>query len=219
MLEIGFPFSDPLADGSSIQYSSEQALKNGFTIEKGFSSLSNIAAETDLPLVIMTYLNIIEARGRQRFLERCGTAGVAGLVVPDLPFDSADGLRRLCREFSIDLIMLTSPTTPPERIRKIASATRGFLYLVSLRGTTGRRDKFPPGTLSYIRNTKKLSPVPALVGFGISGPAMAARAARYSDGVIVGSALVEIIRKGQNIRRTSQQLMKFLGSIRKEIRY
>ncbi|MEE8417266.1 MAG: tryptophan synthase subunit alpha [candidate division Zixibacteria bacterium] len=217
MIEIGLPFSDPLADGPTIQYSSRTALDNGFTIEKGFASIGRIAGKVSLPIIIMTYLNTVRAMGEKRFLRQCRKAGVSGLVIPDLPADLSDDIGRACRESCIDLALLVAPTTPVERIKKIAEQSKGFLYLVSVKGTTGKRNHFPPGTLSFIKRVKKLSPVPVLVGFGISSPSMAAEAARFSDGVIIGSALIEIIRCNGNLSEASRKLKLFLQSVEKEM--
>jgi tryptophan synthase alpha chain len=217
MIEIGFPFSDPLADGPTIQFSSKIALENGFSIEKGFSSIEVIAGSTDIPIIIMTYMNIIRAMGKTKFLRRCRQTGVSGLVIPDLPADLSDDMRKACEESCIDLALLVAPTTPVERIKKIAEQSMGFLYLVSVKGTTGRRDRFPSGTLSFIKKVKRLSPIPVLVGFGVSSPAMAAETARLSDGVIIGSALIEIIRGNGNLGKASKKLKSFLQSIEKEI--
>jgi tryptophan synthase alpha chain len=217
IIEIGLPFSDPLADGPTIQYSSKTALDNGFTVGKGFSSIGRVARKTNLPIVVMTYLNTVRAMGETKFLRQCRRTDVSGLVIPDLPADLSDDIGRACRESCIDLALLVAPTTPDERIKKIAEQSMGFLYLVSVKGTTGRRDRFPPGTQSFIKRVKRFSPIPVLVGFGISGPSMAAEAARLSDGVIIGSALIEIIRGNGNLGKASRKLKLFLQSIEKEI--
>lgn len=217
MIEIGLPFSDPLADGPTIQYSSKTALDNGFTIEKGFASIGRIAGKVSLPIIVMTYLNTVRAMGEKKFIRECRQAGVSGLVIPDLPAEESDDFAKVCREFCVDLALLVAPTTPIERIKKIAGQSMGFLYLVSVKGTTGRRDHFPPGTLSFIKRVKRLSPIPVLVGFGISSPSMAALAARHSDGVIIGSALIEIIRGNGDLSKTSRKLKLFLQSVEKEM--
>lgn len=217
MIEIGIPFSDPLADGPTIQYASKAALENGFSLERGFSSIEHISGRTDVPIVVMTYMNIIMATGVTEFVRRSRESGVSGLVIPDLPVDLSHDIRRACKESGIDLTLLVAPTTPDERIRRIAGQSMGFLYLVSVKGTTGRRDRFPSGTLSFIRRVKSLSPVPVLVGFGISGPRMAAESTRCSDGVIIGSALIEIIRGNGNLDRAAEKLKSFLLSIEKEL--
>ncbi len=217
MIEIGLPFSDPLADGPTIQYSSKASLDNGFTLEKGFASIERIAGSANIPTIVMTYLNTVRAMGEIRFLQQCRKTGVSGLVIPDLPADLSDDFGGVCREFYIDLALLVAPTTPVERIKKIAEQSMGFLYLVSVKGTTGKRDRFPSGTLSFIRRVKRLSPIPVLVGFGISNPAMAAEAARLSDGVIIGSALIEIIRGNGDLTKASKKLKSFLQSIDREM--
>lgn len=217
ILEIGFPFSDPLADGPTIQYSSRLALNNGFNLDKGFSAVSKIAEKSETPLVIMTYVNNIMAMGQKRFLKRCSDSGAAGLVIPDLPFELSGDIKLLCRKLNLDLILLVSPTTSHSRIKTIAASTSGFLYLVSIKGTTGRLNGFPSGTIQYIKKARELSPRPALVGFGISSPRMAAAAARYSDGVIVGSALVDIVKNSSTRKQRSKHVIKFLNSIKKEI--
>lgn len=217
MIEIGLPFSDPLADGKSIQHSSRTALNNGYTLKKGFNSISRVAAKTDIPIIIMTYLNIVLAEGESNFLRNCSNAGSSGLVIPDLPADHSYEIAGLCESHFIDLIQLIAPTTPDRRIGKIARRSKGFVYLVSIKGTTGKRDKFPSGTISFIRRAKKISPIPVLVGFGVSNTIMARKASRYSDGVIIGSALIEIIRSNGNPDITSRKLRSFLRSIKKEM--
>lgn len=217
MIEIGLPFSDPLADGKSIQHSSQTALNNGYTLKKGFDSISRVAAKTNIPIIIMTYLNVVLAAGESNFLRNCGNAGISGLVIPDLPADYSYKIAGLCEDYSIDLIQLIAPTTPDSRIGKIARQSKGFVYLVSIKGTTGKRDKFPPGTIPFIRRAKNISPIPVLVGFGVSNTVMASEASRYSDGVIIGSALIEIIRSNGNPDVTSRKLRSFLRSIRKEM--
>ena len=155
ILEIGFPFSDPLADGPTIQYSSRVALDSGFNLDKGFAAVSQIAEKTETPLVIMIYVNNILAAGQKSFLKRCSDSGVAGLVVPDLPFELSGDFNLLCREFKLDLILLVSPTTSHSRIKTVAAATNGFLYLVSIKGTTGIRNGFPRGTIQYIKKNQE----------------------------------------------------------------
>ncbi len=217
MIEIGLPFSDPLADGPTIQYSSKVALDSGFSLKKGFASIERIAGSTSIPIIIMTYLNTVRAMGEKKFIRQCRQAGVSGLVIPDLPAEESIDFAKACREFCVDLALLVAPTTPVERIRKIAEQSMGFLYLVSVKGTTGKRERFPYGTLSFIKRVKRLSPIPVLVGFGISSPSMAAQAARLSDGIIIGSALIEIIRGNGDPGKASRKLKLFLQSIKKEM--
>lgn len=217
MIEIGLPFSDPLADGPTIQYSSKMALDSGFSLKKGFASIERIAGSAGIPIIVMTYLNTVRATGEKKFLRQCRQAGVSGLVIPDLPAEESVDFAKACREFCVDLALLVAPTTPVERIKKIAEQSMGFLYLVSVKGTTGRRDHFPPGTLSFIKRVKRISPIPVLVGFGISSPSMAAQAARHSDGVIIGSALIEIIRGNGDLGKASRKMKLFLQSIEKEM--
>ena len=206
VVELGMPFSDPLADGPVIQKSSSIALSNGFKLETLLRQVRQIRRESDIPLVLMGYLNPILSFGADEFFAAASRAGVDGVILPELPFEEADAFSQLLEANKLSQILLVAPTTPPARIEAIDAASHGFLYCVSTTGVTGSDGKAPMN--EYIMNVKahaKKNPV--LVGFGIATPADAKRYARYSDGVIIGSAL---------IRRLSESGQK--GKLREWVR-
>jgi tryptophan synthase alpha chain len=190
LVEIGVPFSDPLADGPVIQAASERALCQGTTVSKILKLVRNVRKHSDLPVVLMTYLNPIFHYGLKHFAAAARRAGVDGLVVPDLPPEEGRAISALMRAEGLDLIYLVAPTSTAERRRRIARQSRGFVYYVSLTGVTGLRKTLPVELERNIRLVKRISPLPVCVGFGVSTPAQARAAAKFSDGVIVGSALV-----------------------------
>ncbi|MEW5794813.1 MAG: tryptophan synthase subunit alpha [Candidatus Zixiibacteriota bacterium] len=193
ILEIGFPHSDPLADGPVIQRSSHRAIVNGFTVSRGFAAIRSIAAAHSLPIVVMCYSNLIFRAGLSRFLGECRDSGVSGLIVPDMILEESDKLRSTCARRDVAYIGLVTPTTPKDRAASIAEFGSGFLYLVSVTGTTGTRTRLDPKLRQSATRIKKQTALPVCIGFGISTPDMAAEAARYADGVIIGSKIIELI--------------------------
>jgi len=192
IVELGIPFSDPLADGPVIQQSSSVALRNGLTLEKLLRQVRRIRRESDMPIVLMGYLNPILSYGVADFFSSAAGAGVDGMILPELPFEEADTFKQLLDENNLSQILLVAPTTPPDRIEAIDAASSGFLYCVSTTGVTGGDGKGP--MYEYIVNVKRHAKKnPVLVGFGISTPKDAKRCAGYSDGVIIGSALIKRI--------------------------
>ena len=193
IIEIGFPHSDPLADGPVIQHSSHRAISDGFTVANGFAAVTSITRRHKLPIVIMCYSNLIEKAGPTQFLKACCDSGVSGLIVPDMTIEESTTLRKLCSESDIDFINLIAPTTPPQRSATIAASGSGFLYLVSVVGTTGPRVRFDKNIEPRIRLLRRQTKLPICVGFGISSPETAAEAARCADGVIIGSKVIQLI--------------------------
>lgn len=194
LIELGIPFSDPLADGPVIQHATQVALQNGMTVAECLQLVRDVrAAAVSIPLVLMGYYNPIFRYGVERFARDAGTAGADGLIVPDLPPEEADELTRACEAASLALVFLAAPTSTEERLRKIADATRGFLYLVSLTGVTGIREAMPPELGAFVRRARALTDKPLCVGFGVSNAATARQVGEIADGVIVGSALVSRI--------------------------
>jgi tryptophan synthase alpha chain len=194
LLELGVPFSDPLADGATIQASSQRALENGMTLGLCLDQAAALRARgVSIPLVLMGYYNPILQMGAERFARRAAAAGIDGAIVPDLPPEESDLLRMALERNGIDLIFLIAPTADDERIRTVAACARGYLYLVSLVGVTGVRDRLPAELESFVARVRAVSDLPLAVGFGIATPAQAARVARIADGVIVGSALIRAI--------------------------
>ncbi len=202
VLELGIPFSDPIADGKTIQAATDRALRAGTTPEHCFAIAEALRASgVDIPLVFMTYYNIVLQYGEERFVERCRRIGVDGLLVTDLPVEEAGHLHGICRRHGVDMIFLIAPTTPEERARRIIRRASGFLYLVSLLGTTGARDRVSALTLEKTRWAKGLTGgLPLAVGFGISKPEHVRRVLEAgADGVVVGSAFVKLVEEhGEN---------------------
>jgi tryptophan synthase alpha chain len=194
VVEIGVPFSDPIADGPTIQYSSQKALEKGVTLDAILRWVSRLRKASQTPIVLMSYLNPIHHQGYAKFARAAAEAGVDGLIVPDLIPEESGELRQELRRRGLDLIHLVAPTTPPARQKLIAGKTRGFLYAVSVTGVTGARKDLPPETAAFLKGLRRVSRVPVALGFGISGPGQARRYGRHADGVIFGSALVQRLR-------------------------
>ncbi|MDE7303335.1 MAG: tryptophan synthase subunit alpha [Oscillospiraceae bacterium] len=192
IIEIGVPFSDPVAEGKVIQAASLRSLSNGTDLTKIFGTVENLRKKTDKPLILMMYVNTIFRFGTERFFKLCREKGIDGVIVPDLPFEERDEIRSFAEDNEIIPISLVAPTSH-QRIESIASDARGFLYCVSSTGVTGTRSKFSTNFDEFFGEIKKSCKVPAMVGFGISGPEQAAKMGSYCDGVIVGSAIVKII--------------------------
>lgn len=195
VLEIGIPFSDPLADGPTIQAASSKALTQGVTLEGTFAELREHYPKSGPPLVFMiTYNQVLAAKN---FIARCNEHRVSGLIVPDLPFEEAFELRAQCEKAGVALVSMIAPTTSESRARQIAASAHGFIYLISVAGTTGARGEFAPETLTYIQKTRALTDKPLCVGFGISKAAHIQQLRDHADGFIVGSALANAIDAGK----------------------
>ncbi len=198
LFEVGIPFTDPVADGPMIQRSSQQALEAGVTVDKALELTARATRESGLGAVAMTYANLVYRRGYARFCRDLKAAGGVGLIVPDLPLEEAEELDRASQAEGIDLIYLVTPTTPPERVALLAERSRGFLYLVSVRGVTGGRSELPAELDGLIAQAVACSKVPVCVGFGISTPEQVRQVTARARGVIVGSALLERIERGED---------------------
>ena len=194
LIELGIPFSDPVAEGPVIQQADERALAAGATTDRIFELVRQIRRETDVPLAFMTYLNPVFTYGPERFLKACGETGVDALIVPDMPFEEKGELAPFCRRYGVDLVSLIAPTSR-ERIRMIAAEAEGFLYCVSSMGVTGVRSRITTDIGGMVAEAKRASDVPCAVGFGISTPEQAAEMAKHADGAIVGSAIVKLAAK------------------------
>jgi tryptophan synthase alpha chain len=194
LVELGVPFSDPLADGPVIHGAATRALAAGATLDGVLGVCEGLAGR--LPVVLMVYANLILAGGGERFARRAADAGAAGLIVPDLPHDEAAELRTSCDSVGIALVPLVAPTTPPERLGAIGADARGFVYTVSLTGTTGERAELPPELEQTVARVRESTDVPVAVGFGISTGEQARRVAEIADGVIVGTRVVRAADEG-----------------------
>ena len=193
VLEVGVPFSDPLADGPVIQRATERALASGTTLASVLDLLERIRPDVRAPVVIFSYANPILRMGTERFADRARAAGVDGVLVLDLPLEEADDFRALIASRGIDTILLLSPTTTDERLRKAASLGSGFLYAISRLGVTGARDRIAGGAEEMVRRIRAVSPLPIALGFGISKPEHVREVGRWADAAVVGSALVNVI--------------------------
>jgi tryptophan synthase alpha chain len=194
LIELGVPFSDPLADGPVIHAAATEALAAGASVEGVLGVCRALAGR--VPVVLMVYSNVVLAGGGDAFLSKAAEAGASGVIVPDLPHEEADGLREACDARGIALVPLAAPTTPAARLERIGADARGFVYAVSLTGTTGERDELPPGLTEAVKRVRAGTALPVAVGFGIATGAQAARVAEIADGVIVGSRLVRAAGEG-----------------------
>jgi tryptophan synthase alpha chain len=192
LVEIGIPFSDPIAEGPVIQQANIRALVAGATVEKIFFLVKEIRRTTDTPLVFLTYLNPVFHYGYDAFFKRCRDVGLDGIIIPDLPFEEQGEVREVSSKYGVDLISLIAPTSE-DRIREIAKNATGFIYLVSSLGVTGIRSEIKTDLASIVVSVKGVTKIPVAVGFGIHSPAQAAEMGKIADGVIVGSAIVKIV--------------------------
>ncbi len=198
MLEIGIPFSDPLADGPVIQFSSQAALENGITIQDAFNFAEEIRKKTDKPLIAMTYANIVSNYGIEEFVNDASSAGLNGAIIPDLSLDEYDQFITFQKE-DFDIVLLATPTSSKERIIALDEKSGGFVYYVSVTGTTGTRNGFTEGDISAMKKTRELiSHHKMLAGFGISSPENILQIKDYCDGVIVGSAVIKKLMNGES---------------------
>lgn len=191
LIEIGIPFSDPVAEGPVIQKADERALGGGVTTDGIFKMVEEVRKECGIPLAFMTYLNPVFVYGCERFVKRCASCGIDALIVPDLPFEEKEELAPFCNEYGIDLISLIAPTSQT-RIKTIAAQAQGFLYCVSSMGVTGVRSEITTDIGQMVTLARSVTKTPCAVGFGISTPEQAKEMAQYADGVIVGSAIVRL---------------------------
>lgn len=192
LIELGIPFSDPTAEGPVIQAANVRALSNGITTDKIFEMVIRLRNDVHVPMVFMTYANVVFSYGSERFISKCKEIGIDGLILPDIPFEEKDEFDPICRRYGIDLISLIAPTSE-ERISMIAKHASGFIYIVSSLGVTGVRKKITTDIASMVRLVRDNTDIPCAVGFGISTPDQAAKMAALSDGAIVGSAIIKIV--------------------------
>lgn len=195
LIELGIPYSDPVADGPVIQQASIRSLANGTTLERIFNTVSLIRLETQVPLILMTYVNPILQYGIERFMIKAMEVGIDGLIIPDLPLEEMDIIRPAVLEHGLCLIPLVAPTSTPERIQQADKLGQGFIYCVSLTGVTGVRNTVSNDISEFMGQVKQNSRLPLAIGFGISGPEQASQMAALSDAVIVGSAIVKLVEE------------------------
>jgi tryptophan synthase alpha chain len=199
VVEVGVPFSDPMADGSTIQRASFAALAEGVTLPWILEELSALPEPSRAPLLLMSYLNPLLAFGLERLPRAAREAGVAGFIVPDLPHEESADLKSALEREGLALVQMVTPVTPPARLEMLCSAAQGFVYAVTMTGTTGKSAEVPDEVLDYMDRVKRCSKVPVCAGFGIRTRAQVARFARHVDGVVIGSALVETLERGEDV--------------------
>lgn len=194
LIELGIPFSDPTAEGPVIQEANLRALTGGVTTDRIFDMVRELRTDVTLPMVFMTYANVVFSYGADRFIETCAEIGIDGLILPDLPFEEKSEFDEICKKNGVDLVSLIAPTSA-NRVAMIAKEAEGFIYIVSSLGVTGVRSEIHTDIASLVALVRENSSAPCAVGFGISTPEQAAKMASISDGAIVGSAIVKLIAK------------------------
>lgn len=192
LIELGIPFSDPTAEGVVIQAANLRALKGGVTTDQVFALVKELRRDVSVPMVFMTYANVVFSYGAEEFISTCREIGIDGLILPDLPYEEKDEFQPICKKYGVDLISLIAPTSE-NRIAMIAKEAEGFIYLVSSLGVTGARKEITTDLTSIVNVIRENTKVPCAIGFGISTPAQAERMAEISDGVIVGSAIIRLL--------------------------
>lgn len=208
LVEIGIPFSDPVAEGPVIQEANIRALSNNTNTDDVFEAIRQIREKSDVPLVFLTYINPVFYYGYDKFFKRCQELNVCGIISPDLPYDEKDEILEVTKKYGVDIISLIAPTSK-ERIQMIASEASGFIYVVSSLGVTGMRSEIRTDLKSIISDIKEVTDVPTAVGFGINTPEQAKNISKVADGVIVGSAIVNIIAEhGENAREPLANYVK-----------
>ncbi|GGJ89108.1 tryptophan synthase alpha chain [Lentibacillus kapialis] len=206
-VELGIPFSDPTADGPTIQNAGQRALQNGTTLKGVLEVLETFKEKRSIPVILMTYLNPILTFGPEKFAEACANAGVNGVIIPDLPLEEETLITEYLMQYAISNIRLAAMTSPDERLTEIAQRTEGFLYAVSVKGTTGARTSHGSNVQAYLQKLKGMTDTPVLAGFGISTPEQAYELSANCDGVVIGSTIVDWFHNGQteNIKQLIQK--------------
>lgn len=218
VIELGVPFSDPTAEGPTIQRSSSRALARGTSLRSILRLVAKLRARVEQPLVLMGYANPIHAMGAEPFARAAAEVGVDGIIVPDLPPEDGRPWLDPCRALGIDPILLAAPTTPPERLAMLVRETRGFLYAVSLQGVTGARATLAKGIEAQVRLAKSMSDIPVCVGFGVSTPEQAKEIGRYADGIVVGSAFVDRIERAHSKAEAIDEVARFVAELKAPLR-
>lgn len=213
IIELGIPFSDPLADGITIQNASHQALQNGISVNKCLDTAGKLSGQVSTPLVFMTYYNPILNFGLDKFCDGCREAGVSGLIVPDLPPEEGGELEIQADRTGIDLIYLLAPNSTNDRIKVVAARSRGFIYLVSLTGVTGARSSVSVELGDFVKRVRAVAKQPLCVGFGISTAEQAVRVAGLVDGVIIGSKIIQLMEADPSLKTTGE----FVKDVRKAL--
>lgn len=216
IIELGIPYSDPIADGAVIQAASSKALENGVKIEDIMNMVSNVRKKTDIPLVYMTYFGNVYKYGTQKFIKKCKEVGIDGIIIPDLPLEERSEIVEVAAESGVYIIPLVAPTSE-NRIKGIVKGAGGFIYCVSSNGVTGVRSKLSSNLEGYISLVSKYTEVPKCIGFGISNAEMAKEIKDYCDGVIIGSAIMKIIEGEKNKEKMLDKVGEFVSSVKKAL--
>lgn len=215
LIELGIPFSDPTAEGPVIQGANLRALQGGVTTDKIFDLVRELRKDVSIPMVFMTYANVVYSYGAERFIRTCREIGIDGLILPDVPFEEKEEFLPLCHRYGVDLVSLIAPTSE-NRIADIAAEAEGFLYIVSSLGVTGTRSEITTDLASIVSVVRRHSKIPCAVGFGISTPEQARKMADVSDGAIVGSAIIKILE--QYGRDAAPEVGKYVRSMKDALR-
>jgi tryptophan synthase alpha chain len=217
IIEIGVPFSDPTAEGPTIQRSSSRALQSGTTLRAILQMVARLREQIEQPLVLMGYANPVHAMGAEGFAQAAAQVGVDGIIIPDLPPEDGASFLEPCRDRGVHPILLAAPTTRPERLEMLVRETRGFLYYVSLQGVTGARSDLAKGIEEKVRTAQSLGEVPICVGFGVSTPEQAATIGAYADGVVIGSAIVDRIEAAASRETAVDDVARFIGELKQAL--
>ena len=215
LIELGIPFSDPTAEGPVIQEANIRALSGGVTTDRVFDLVRDVRRDVKVPMVFMTYANVVFSYGAERFISTCREVGIDGLILPDIPYEEKEEFLPACRKYGVDLISLIAPTSE-DRIAMIAREAEGFLYIVSSLGVTGVRSEIKTDLASIVRTVRDNTDIPCAIGFGISTPEQAAKMAGISDGAIVGSAIVKMI--GQYGKDAAEHVGAYVKSMKNALR-
>ncbi len=219
LIELGAPFSDPLADGPAIQRAGQRALAAGANLAAILNLVRQVREDTDVPLVIMSYFNPVLQFGLQEFAAGAAEAGVDGVILPDLPLEESGRILQLLEDQAVHLVPLLAPTSTDDKINRVAQGNNGFVYCVSLTGVTGTRENLPAGVELFLQRVRRQIKQPVAVGFGISNPQQARKLTPYADGVIVGSAIVNLIEKyGREISRLEAEISQFVGTLKESLK-
>lgn len=217
IIELGVPYSDPIADGPTIQASSGRALAKGTTIAKIMDTVKEIRIKTEIPLVYLVYYSSVFKYGIEKFIRNCSEAGIDGVIIPDLPVEERKDILEISDKYGVDLIPLIAPTSK-ERIEKIVKHASGFIYCVSTNGVTGARSKIDTNIEEYLSVVEGFTQIPKAIGFGISSAKMAQELKKYCDGIIIGSAIVKKVEEGKNKEEILEGVAKFVAEVKAVLR-
>ncbi len=218
VIELGVPFSDPIADGPVIQRAGQRALRNGVSLARVIETVRELRTAVSIPIVLFTYYNPVLAFGLEKFAHAASEAGADGVIVVDLPLEEADPLANALAGTPVDLVQLVAPTTPPARAKTIAARSQGFIYVVSLTGVTGERSEIPPDLAKQMAMLRRATGKPLCVGFGIARPEHAAAVGALADGVAVGSAIVRLVEQHAGTPMLVERVGEFIASLKAPLR-